>query len=82
MANYKTPGVYIEQISTLPASIAGVETAIPAFIGYTNMAEKDGESLLNKPTRIGSMLEYTLCIVHLPNSACHPGMPRPAPASG
>lgn len=31
----RTPGVYIQEISTLPASVAQVETAIPAFLGYT-----------------------------------------------
>jgi uncharacterized protein len=35
MATYKSPGVYVEEISKLPASVAQVETAIPAFIGYT-----------------------------------------------
>lgn len=57
---YKTPGVFIEEISTLPASIAGVETAIPAFIGYTETTEKDGDAtaLLNVPTRISSMIDY------------------------
>jgi phage tail sheath protein FI len=60
MANYKTPGVYIEEISTLPASIAGVETAIPAFIGYTERATENGDDtkLLFKATRISSLLEY------------------------
>ena len=59
MAN-NTPGVYIEEISTLPASVAGVETAIPAFIGYTEKAEEDGDetALFKKPTKIKSMLEY------------------------
>ncbi|WP_026956153.1 phage tail sheath family protein [Algoriphagus vanfongensis] len=58
MANYSTPGVYIEEISTLPASIAAVETAIPAFIGHTDLATKNGELLRGVPTRITSMLEY------------------------
>ena len=55
-----TPGVYIEEISTLPASIAAVATAIPAFIGYTEKAEENGvtDALEFKPTRISSMLEY------------------------
>lgn len=58
--SYKTPGVYIEEISLFPPSIAEVETAIPAFIGYTEKAEKkDGEDLTNVPARIKSMLEYT-----------------------
>lgn len=55
----KTPGVYVEEIPKLPPSIAQVETAIPAFIGYTEKAKDSrGESLLNEPTRITSMLEY------------------------
>ncbi len=35
MKIYKTPGVYIEEISTLPPSVAEVSTAVPAFFGYT-----------------------------------------------
>lgn len=57
-STYKTPGVYVEEISTLPASVAQVETAIPAFIGYTEKADENGENLKLKPTRIGSLLEY------------------------
>ena len=53
MLSTQTPGVYIQEISTLPASIAGVDTAIPAFIGYTKDA-----TLLNVPTRITSLLEF------------------------
>lgn len=34
-ANYATPGIYVEEISTLPPSVAEIATAIPAFIGYT-----------------------------------------------
>lgn len=52
MASYKTPGVYVEEISTLPASVAPVATAIPAFIGYTQLHPTD------KPVRITSLLEY------------------------
>jgi phage tail sheath protein FI len=33
--SYATPGVYIEEISTLPPSVAEIGTAIPAFIGTT-----------------------------------------------
>ena len=50
--NYKTPGVYVEEITKFPPSVAQVETAIPAFIGYTDKGPK------NEPTRITSMLEY------------------------
>lgn len=34
--SYATPGVYVEEISTLPPSIAETGTAIPAFIGTTS----------------------------------------------
>lgn len=55
---YKTPGVYIEEIPKFPPSIAAVETAIPAFIGYTMKAARKNETLLNKPTRIESIAEF------------------------
>lgn len=59
MEEYKTPGVYIEEIPHLPPSIASVETAIPAFIGYTEKAQwKEAGDLLNTPWRIKSLLEY------------------------
>jgi len=50
--NYKTPGVYVEEISLLPPSVAQVATAIPAFIGYTEKGPSE-------PTRISSMLQYS-----------------------
>nr|WP_319509690.1 phage tail sheath family protein [uncultured Draconibacterium sp.] len=56
---YKTPGVYVEEISVLPPSVAQVETAIPAFIGYTEKAKEIvDDDLLNTPKRITSLLEY------------------------
>jgi uncharacterized protein len=59
MPEYKTPGVYIEEIPKLPPSIASVETAIPAFIGYTEKAKlKEDNDLKLVPRRITSMLEY------------------------
>jgi uncharacterized protein len=50
--SYKTPGVYVEEISKFPPSVAEVETAIPAFIGYT------AKGIQNVPTRITSLLDY------------------------
>jgi phage tail sheath protein FI len=56
---YKTPGVYVEEITTLAPSVVAVETAIPAFIGYTETAVDDsGTNLKLVPTRIKSLLEY------------------------
>ncbi|MGG8495291.1 phage tail sheath family protein [Tenacibaculum sp. TC6] len=59
MSAYKTPGVYVEEIVKFPPSVAQVETAIPAFIGYTEKAKKkEDDDLLLEPTRITSLLEY------------------------
>jgi uncharacterized protein len=55
---YKTPGVYVEEISIFPPSIAQVETAVPAFIGYTRTAVDRGKSLKLLPTRIKSLVEF------------------------
>jgi len=57
--SYKTPGVYVEEIPKLPPSVAQVETAIPAFIGYTQIAKNLAAGDLNNiPRRIGSLVEY------------------------
>lgn len=59
MPSFTFPGVYIEEISTLPPVVAQVETAIPVFIGYTERAQKDASNdLILKPTRISSMLDF------------------------
>ncbi|WP_367867737.1 phage tail sheath family protein [Pedobacter sp. WC2423] len=59
MQDYKSPGVYIEEIPHLPPSIASVETAIPAFIGYTEKAQwKEADDLRDTPWRIESLLQY------------------------
>lgn len=59
MPTYRTPGVYIEEISLFPPSVAEVETAIPAFIGYTarDTLLTVGD-LVDTPRRIGSLLEF------------------------
>lgn len=60
MPDYKTPGVYIEEISKFPPSIAAPETALPVFIGHTEKAEREGHALTHTPTRISSQTEYEL----------------------
>lgn len=56
---YKTPGVYVEEKSIFPPSVAQVATAIPAFIGYTEKAiERSPNDLRNVAKKITSMLEY------------------------
>ncbi len=59
MATYKTPDVYVEEISLYPPSVAEVETAIPAFIGYTANVDRLGPGdLKNRPIKVASLLEY------------------------
>lgn len=59
MPTYRTPDVYVEEISLFPPSVAEVETAIPAFVGYTDFARRIvGGDLVNVPTRIKSLPEY------------------------
>lgn len=53
-----TPGVYIEEKDAFPGSVVAVETAVPAFIGYTEKAIRNGKSLINTPVRITSLAEY------------------------
>ncbi len=58
MATYKTPGVYVEEISLLPPSVAEVASAVPAFIGYTEKAEHGGVDLKLKPTLVTSFKDF------------------------
>ncbi|THF66399.1 phage tail sheath family protein [Pseudothauera nasutitermitis] len=57
----KTPGVYILEKDDFPTSAAAVDTAVPAFIGYTEKADSQGKSLRNRPYRISSLAEYREC---------------------
>ncbi|HAA13933.1 MAG TPA: hypothetical protein DCE41_20490, partial [Cytophagales bacterium] len=52
MVTYKTPGVKIREVATLPPSVVQVSTAIPAFVGYTT------EFTEIKSQRITSLKEY------------------------
>jgi phage tail sheath protein FI len=58
--NRTTPGVYITELDAFPPSIVGVPTAVPAFIGYTEKAEINGQPVYNKAIRVGSMADFEL----------------------
>jgi uncharacterized protein len=58
MQTYLTPGVYVQEVSTLPPSVPQAQTAIPAFLGYTENPAASGSNLHLVPTRITSMLEF------------------------
>ncbi len=54
----KTPGVYREEVSIFPPSVAAVETAIPAFIGHTEKALDRSADLTFKAEKIDSIAEF------------------------
>lgn len=67
MPNPTTPGVSVEEITKLPNSISLIDTAIPTFIGYTELVPQgydinDNTTNINNTTnenlKIGSLLEY------------------------
>ncbi|MES2626864.1 MAG: phage tail sheath C-terminal domain-containing protein [Pseudomonadota bacterium] len=67
MPTYKTPGVFIEEVTRLPPSVTGVATAVPAFMGFTEQAVNEkGEDLTDVPTRITSLKEYELYFGRVP----------------
>lgn len=54
----QTPGVYVNEIPSFPPAVAQVATAIPAFIGYTQIASRNGKSVVNQAIRISSLVQY------------------------
>jgi uncharacterized protein len=58
MGQMKTPGVYIVEKNAFPNSVVEVATAVPAFIGYTQIADNAGKDLTGKPWRISSLAEF------------------------
>lgn len=58
LLDLRMPGVYTQEIATLPPTVGVVPSAVPVFIGYTETAVKKGDDLHGKPTRIKSMKEY------------------------
>lgn len=67
--NYKTPGIYTEEIPKLPPSVAQVETSVAIFIGYTAKATDGNAPLpselidgiqITQAKRISSLIEYEL----------------------
>lgn len=66
MAEYLSPGVYVEEVDSGPKPIQGVGTAMPVFIGFSEKAEQskyiDGEtvttSLLGKAQLVTNWSQY------------------------
>lgn len=56
---YSTPGVYVVERPLFPPSVAQVETAIPAFLGYTEKAtDIKADDLLFTAKRLSSLKEF------------------------
>jgi phage tail sheath protein FI len=66
MAEYLSPGVYVEEVDRGPKPIEGVGTAMAAFVGFTEKAELvreiDNElvveNLLNKPQLVTNWTQF------------------------
>ena len=91
--SYQTPGVYVEEISVFPPSVAEVETAIPAFIGYTYNDDpnpgprverikslNDFEKIFGKPGQPAEAL-VTSTVIAIPNTTDFDVTVTIAPAS-
>lgn len=55
---YKTPGVYVVEQHAFPDTVVEVATAIPAFLGYTRMANDGSASIAGIPICIASFADY------------------------
>lgn len=60
MPNPTTPGVSVEEMTKLPNSVALIDTAMPVFIGYTELIPEgyDINNSKNEKLKISSLLEF------------------------
>lgn len=58
MAQYKTPGVYINEENGYSTSVTASETAVPVFIGFTEKAQHYIPDTDYIQSRISSLTEY------------------------
>ncbi len=66
MPEYLSPGVYVEEVDTGPKPIQGVGTAMPAFVGFSEKAQRvdrvNGDvtvlDLQNKPQLVTNWTQY------------------------
>jgi len=59
MPTYLNPEIYTEKISVYPPNVEEVDSALPAFVGYTEKAMKMvPDDLILIPVKIGSIKEY------------------------
>lgn len=58
LSNIQSPGVYINELSAFPNSVVPIDTAVPAFIGYTPQAMYEGKSYSNVAQKITSFSDF------------------------
>ncbi|WP_240337176.1 phage tail sheath C-terminal domain-containing protein [Rufibacter psychrotolerans] len=58
LSTLRVPGVYIDEVPKFPPSIAAVDTAVPAFIGYTQRTTFMGKDYALTPVRLESLVEF------------------------
>ena len=80
ITNLKTPGVYINEVNAFPNSVVQVETAVPAFIGYTPQASYEGKSYLFKPMEINSMAEFMAIFAYPTDATTQQSPPQYTPS--
>lgn len=54
----RKPGIYVREIPAVSPVVAEVETAVPAFIGYTEKTSHNETTLFLNPVKIHSLTEY------------------------
>ncbi len=74
LSNRKIPGVYINEVNEFPNSVVAVNTAVPAFIGYTPQASYEGKSHINVAKKVRSFVEFQ-------SIYCYPDPKAPNPAA-
>ena len=57
---FRTPGVFVEEVSFSPPPIVSTKTSIVAFVGYTERSIRGTENLHLVPTKISSLVEFEL----------------------
>lgn len=79
--DYKTPGVFVEEVALFPPSVAAVATGVPAFVGHTQLTkDASGTSILNRAFRITSLLEFSKLFGGPYNPATYTIQLGPAPS--
>jgi phage tail sheath protein FI len=59
MPEYLVPGVFVEELAQLPPAVAEVDSALPAFVGYTAQAKRSKTGDLRRVAqRIRSLAEF------------------------